>query len=699
MVIADPLERGGIDLLRQTLTVVEATETGRLEVEIGGAHALVVRSGTRVTNELLGRATHLRLVARAGIGVDNVDVEAATRRGILVINAPLGNVRSTAEHTIALIFALARRVPQADRAVRDGSWKNGYQGMQLAGKRLGVVGLGKVGKQVASMAAAIGLEVIGHDPYLPSSAWDDLPFRSQDLKTLLAVSDLVTLHVPLTPETACLVGERELHSMQRGSYLVNCARGGLVDEIALAHALQEGHLAGAALDVYGEEPLLSGPLLSAPNLILTPHVAASTREAQTQVSADIALQIIDFFAGRPVAFPINATVIEEASCDRVPERCSDPSFDSERKHDRVPNLRVPGPTPVPERVARSGTRAMVNHRGPEFGSCMAEVAELAAPFFGTDQDVLLLTGSGTGALEAALVNVLSPGDEVLSATCGVFGDRFAGIAEVFGASVSRLQAEWGTATSPASLEVALEAAPGIKAVFLTHNETSTGVTNDLPALAGVVRRLAPEALILVDGVSSIGAIPFEMDAWQVDVAVTGSQKAWMSPPGIALLAVSERGWMAHRNAGMPRYYWDLTKARQNAQKHTTPFTPAVGVVHGLREALRMMAEEGLENVFVRHRRVADHVRAGVSGLGLDLFADRAVASDTVTAVRIPPHLSSTLVRSLREEQDVVVGSGQDWLKGQIFRIGHLGWVHERDIDHLLEGLKVALEEEGLEEAG
>lgn len=363
------------------------------------------------------------------------------------------------------------------------------------------------------------------------------------------------------------------------------------------------------------------------------------------------------------------------------------------------NLRVPGPTPVPDEVAGAGAQPMVNHRGPEFAAIMGEVLERLGPWFGARQEPLLLTGSGTGGQEAAIVNLLSPGDEVLAVTVGVFGDRFAAIAEAFGARVHRLQGEWGKAIDAETVAGALRERPETRAVLLTHNETSTGVTNDLPALAGAIRRESPDTLILVDGVSSIGAMPFELDAWDVDVAITGSQKAWMSPPGLTMLAVSERAWEAHGRARMPRFYWDLTKARKNGDKRTTPFTPAVGIVMALREALRLMTEEGMENVFARHRQVGRSVREGMRSLGLELFADPAAASDTVTAVRVPAGIdASKLLRDLRQRHRVVLGSGQDWLKGSIFRVGHMGWVHERDVEHLVGALRVALDEAGLEEA-
>lgn len=364
------------------------------------------------------------------------------------------------------------------------------------------------------------------------------------------------------------------------------------------------------------------------------------------------------------------------------------------------NLRVPGPTPVPEAVALSGARPMVNHRGPEFAATVGEVLERLQPFFGIRSEPLLLTGSGTGAQEAAIVNMLSPGDDVLSITAGVFGDRFAAIAEAFGANVIRIQGEWGKAIDVDAAAEAVRTNPDVKAVILTHNETSTGVTNDIAALTAAIRRAATgrQPLVIVDGVSSIGAIPFRMDEWDVDVAISGSQKAWMSPPGMAMVGVSERGWAAHAEARMPRFYWDFTKARKNGEKRTMPFTPAVGVVHALQEALRLMDEEGPENVYARHAAIGDQVRRGIRELGLELFAEESAASNTVTAVRTPTGLdTSALIKALRQRR-VVVANGQDWLKGSIFRIGHMGWVHEGDIVTLLAALETTLSDSRLERA-
>jgi D-3-phosphoglycerate dehydrogenase / 2-oxoglutarate reductase len=312
VLVADPLSSHGIDLLRGHADVVVAADAAQLTAGLPSSDALIVRSRTKVTADILARGDRLQIVGRAGIGVDNIDVDAATDRGILVVNAPRGNVRSTAEHSIALIFALARRIPAADSAVRDGTWKTGYEGVQVGGKRLGVLGAGKVGSLVATLGLALGMDVVVYDPYLSEEAWRASGLHRVDLEELLTTSDFVTVHVPLVAETQHLIGAAQLAQMKRGSFLVNCARGGLVDPAALAEALSSGHLAGAAIDVFETEPPHDSPLLSAPNTILTPHVAASTREAQAQVSTDIAAQILDFFAGRPVSYPVNPSVLRKA---------------------------------------------------------------------------------------------------------------------------------------------------------------------------------------------------------------------------------------------------------------------------------------------------------------------------------------------------------------------------------------------------
>lgn len=338
-----------------------------------------------------------------------------------------------------------------------------------------------------------------------------------------------------------------------------------------------------------------------------------------------------------------------------------------------PNLRIPGPTALPPSVREAGGRQMVNHRGDEFRTLLRRVAAGMKPFFGTEHDVILLTCAGTGALEAAVVNTLSPGDPVLAVTIGSFGDRFAKIAEVYGADVTRLAAEWGKAADAAEVGRAAAEIPGLKAVLLTHNETSTGVTNRVDLLAAAVRDVAPDALILVDAISALGAVPFEMDAWGLDLVVTGSQKAWMAAPGMAMAAVGPRAWAAAETAKMPRFYLDLKRHRDSAVNGETPWTPAVAVLYQVDEGLRLMQAEG-DGVFARHEACAAMTRAGLRALGFELLADDAVASRTVTSARIPDGLDWKAFNGELRKRGLVLAGGQGKLQGKIFRVGHLGSV-------------------------
>ncbi len=260
------------------------------------------------------------------------------------------------------------------------------------------------------------------------------------------------------------------------------------------------------------------------------------------------------------------------------------------------NLRIPGPTPLPDRVREAGARQMVNHRGPEFRELITRVTERLQRAFVTRNDILILTCSGTGGLEAAIVNFLSPGDHVLAVSIGSFGDRFAKIASTYGANVQKMDVEWGHGADPAAVAEALSAMARdgrpAKAILLTHNETSTGVENPLSDLARAARDASPETLILVDGISGLGAVPFSTDEWGLDVVVTGSQKSWMAPPGVAMVSVSERAWAAAERSTMPRFYFDLAKARKSLAGGETPWTPAVGVLFALDEALDMLEAEG-----------------------------------------------------------------------------------------------------------
>ena len=349
------------------------------------------------------------------------------------------------------------------------------------------------------------------------------------------------------------------------------------------------------------------------------------------------------------------------------------------------NLRIPGPTALPPTVMAAGGRQMINHRGPEFAALMERIVHGMRPFFGTEADILLLTAAGTGALEAAVVNVLSPGDRVLAVSCGAFGERFAKVAEVYGADVRRLDVEWGQAASPGAVRGALLEEPGAKAVLLTHNETSTGVTNPIPELAAAIREVAPEALILVDAISALGAVPFEMDAWGLDLVVTGSQKAWIAAPGMAFAAVGARAWAAMEPARMARFYFDLRRARESAAAGQTPWTPAVAVMYQVDEGLRLMEEETLAGVFARHAACAAATRAGLRALGFELLADPAFASRTVTAARVPDDLDWKAFNGEVKRRGLVLAGGQGKLKGKIFRVGHLGSV---EIEQILGAIAV-----------
>lgn len=358
-------------------------------------------------------------------------------------------------------------------------------------------------------------------------------------------------------------------------------------------------------------------------------------------------------------------------------------------------LMIPGPTPVPQSVLLAGAKPMINHRGPEFAALLAEVTAGLKRVFQTDHDVFILTASGTGGLEAAIVNVLSPGDLVLSVSIGVFGDRFATIAKTFGAKVESLNFEWGQAVDPEKLRARLAAdkKKDIKAVLVTHNETSTGVANDLSTIGPVVREHG--ALLLVDGISSLLAMDCQTDAWSLDVVVAGSQKAFMIPPGLAFIAISDRAWAAMAGAKMPRFYWDLKKAKDYLERGQTPWTPAVPQFFQLREALKILEAEGLQACFARHARLAAAVRAGVGALGLKLFADPAHASNAVTSVKKPDGIEVSALRKLMlQKYGVVLAGGQQQLQNEIFRIGHLGYVSEPEIIATLGALGLALRELG-----
>jgi aspartate aminotransferase-like enzyme len=328
---------------------------------------------------------------------------------------------------------------------------------------------------------------------------------------------------------------------------------------------------------------------------------------------------------------------------------------------------------------------MVDHRGTEFAALLRETSAGLSELIGTRDEVLLLTGSGSGALEAAIVNTLSPGDRVLAVSIGAFGDRFAAIASAFGAAVDRLDVEWGRAADPTELAATLREREPYSAVLLTHNETSTGVANPLQALAATVRDAPGDPLVLVDGISGLGAMPFEMDAWGVDLVVSASQKAWMSSPGIAIAAVGARARAAGETARMPRFYWDFGEARTWAEKGQTPWTPAVSVLFGLRVGVRHLLDEGREQTWDRHTRIARGVHAGLEALGLHLVAAPPDRSATVTAAWLPDGLEWAPFNAEMRRRGLVVAGGQGKWVSRILRFGHMGAV---GIDEMADAVRV-----------
>jgi aspartate aminotransferase-like enzyme len=349
------------------------------------------------------------------------------------------------------------------------------------------------------------------------------------------------------------------------------------------------------------------------------------------------------------------------------------------------NLRVPGPTPLPLEVREAQAAPMIDHRGTEFGELLREISANIADLIGTRGDVLLLTGSGSGALEAAVVNTLSPGDRVLAVTIGSFGDRFAKIASIFGADVERYEVPWGEAVDPAVLDEHLAGHPTYRAVLLTHNETSTGVTNPLRELAAAVRHAPGDPLLLVDGISGLGAMEFEMDAWGIDLVVSASQKAWMGSPGIAIAALGERAWAANATAAMPRAYWDLAEARKWAEKGQTPWTPAVSVLFGLRVGIRRLVAEGKRQTWARHAAIAAAVQAGLESLGLRLVAAPGERSATVTAAWLPDGFEWAPFNAAMRAKGLIVAGGQGAWAGRILRFGHMGGV---GIDEMCEAVRI-----------
>src|SRR2546421_4393177 len=363
----------------------------------------------------------------------------------------------------------------------------------------------------------------------------------------------------------------------------------------------------------------------------------------------------------------------------------------------VQNLRIPGPTPVPPEILAAMAQPMINHRGPEFAAIMRRVTARLQYFFQTASPVLTYPASGTGGQEAAVANLFSPGEHVIAITIGSFGNRLATIAERYSLNVTRIEFPWGAAADPNIVETRLKSLAPYKAVLLTHNETSTGVMNDLETLAALFRRLNSDVLIVVDAVSSLGCVPLEMDPWDIDVVFTSSQKGWMTPPGLMMLAASPRAWEANKTAKLPRFYFDWELARKYLAKWEHPTTPPVSLFYALDLALEKMLQEGRENIFERHQRIGDYVRWRAQEMGLRLLADHKNASNTVTAVLTPERIDSKeLLKKVRAEDGGGFCGGEEHLDGKVFRVGHMGFFEEVDLVEALDKVESRLREFGFQ---
>jgi aspartate aminotransferase-like enzyme len=342
-------------------------------------------------------------------------------------------------------------------------------------------------------------------------------------------------------------------------------------------------------------------------------------------------------------------------------------------------LRLPGPCPVPDRVRHAIATTELNHRGPEFREILRDTETLVRPLFGTENQVLFFAGSGTAVMEASLVNILAPGERVLVAANGQFSQRMKSIALALGAQVDTVDFELGKGVEAAAIAAQLDR-HDYRAVLVIHNESATGAVSDIAAVGRVTAERP--TLLVVDTVSGLGAIDMRQDEWHVDIAFTASQKALMCPPGLGLASVSPKAWrVVMRNDGLPRFYWDFRKARAAAEKNETPFTPPVTLVAGMREALHMIHGEGLANVLERHRRLAAALRAGCTALGLRIFTDPEVLSNSVTVLCVPDGMDgAAIVRHMRERYGTgIAGCRYAPLTGRVFRFGTMGHVHQSDI--------------------
>lgn len=357
------------------------------------------------------------------------------------------------------------------------------------------------------------------------------------------------------------------------------------------------------------------------------------------------------------------------------------------------NLRIPGPTPLTPQVLSSLSKQMISHRSKSYEKIHEEVVKNLQYFFQTKNPVYLLTASGTAGLETAIVNFFSPGDSVVFFTCGEFGNRWAEIGRRFGLKVSQIKFIDGTGVNKETVKKTISKIKKLVGVFITHNETSTGVLNNLFEIAPIIKRHPSRPLLLIDSVSALGGVDLPMDKLGIDVLVSASQKAWMSSPGMTMIAVSPYAWKRHQSSTFPRYYFDLTLYEKFGQKNQTPATPAVSVLYSLQTALNLMKKEGIKTVFARHIKLSNYFRQQVKKLGLKLLVHDSEASPTITSLYPPQGVDEKIWRDiLRNKYELVIAGGMGELKGKIVRVAHMGFVTKKDLDQVIDAFKKSLKE-------
>ena len=359
------------------------------------------------------------------------------------------------------------------------------------------------------------------------------------------------------------------------------------------------------------------------------------------------------------------------------------------------NLMIPGPTPVPENVLSSMSKHPIGHRSKDFQNIVQKTTDQLKWLHQTAADVLTITGSGTAAMEAGIINTLSKGDKVICGSNGKFGERWVKVAKAYGLDVRIVKADWGQPLDPYEFKKILEDDNNklIKAVILTHSETSTGVINDLKAINKEVKNHG-KAITIADCVTSLGACNIQMDEWGIDVIASGSQKGYMIPPGLSFVAMSKRAWEANKQSDLPKFYLDLNQYLKSVNQNSNPFTPAINLYFALEASLTMMQKEGLNNIFTRHSRLQQATQEGVKAMGLKLFTQKNFGSPAITAVE-PENVDAENIRkAMKADFDILLAGGQDHLKGKIFRIGHLGFVNERDIISVISALECTLDKMG-----